>query len=325
MATVLPVRLHYNTVYLVEDGGERALIDTGPDYRGAWEQLRAAFDGRLPGIVIATHGHHDHAGMGAAWQEAGVPVALGAADCHFTQQPEGFAEAELAMLAAVVESTGAPDDARDEALAGLERRRRQLQQARDGYPPPGSRPRWPTGLRFRPYEAARLLAGGEALPAGLRVVASPGHTPGNLVVVHEGEGWLFSGDQLLPDITPTPGLQLAAGEGAGRFRSLPAFLASLERLASLELTRCFPGHGEPFDGADAVIAANIAAIESRTERVYQSLRAGGEATLYDLAERLYPRALRRRFWQIIPTVLGHLDLLEERGLVRCVGERWGVV
>jgi hypothetical protein len=58
--------------------------------------------------------------------------------------------------------------------------------------------------------------------------------------------------------------------------------------------------------------------------VYESLRAGGEATLYGLAERLYPRALRRRFWQIIPTVLGHLDLLEDRGMVACVEGRWRI-
>ena len=38
--------------------------------------------------------------------------------------------------------------------------------------------------------------------------------------------------------------------------------------------------------------------------------------VYALAERLYPRALRRRFWQIAATVQGHLDSLEAAGFVR---------
>jgi glyoxylase-like metal-dependent hydrolase (beta-lactamase superfamily II) len=321
MASVTPVRLHYNTVYLVEDGGERVLIDTGPDYRGAREEIAEAIGGRLPDLVVATHGHHDHAGLGLAWQEAGVPVALGADDRHFTEQPEGFAEAELAMLTRLVEASGAPAGVKSEALAGLERRRAQVRHARDGYPPAGSRPRWPTGLRFRPFTPGRLLDGDCALPAGLSALASPGHTPGNLVVVHEGEGWLFSGDQLLPDITPTPGLQLAPASPGERFRSLPHFLRSLRRLEALSLARCFPGHGEPFDEPGGVVAANLAAIESRTERVLATLREG-EATVYEIAEKLYPRALRRRFWQIVPTVIGHLDLLEARGLARCAEGKW---
>ena len=64
-----------------------------------------------------------------------------------------------------------------------------------------------------------------------------------------------------------------------------------------------------------MIAANLAAIDERTERVAGSLRDDGPGTLYAVAERLYPRAVKRRFWQILPTVLGHLDILEEGGRV----------
>ena len=45
-------------------------------------------------------------------------------------------------------------------------------------------------------------------------------------------------------------------------------------------------------------------------------------TVYHLAERLYPRALRRRFWQIISTIQGHLDVLAEAGQVVEEGHRW---
>jgi glyoxylase-like metal-dependent hydrolase (beta-lactamase superfamily II) len=166
--------------------------------------------------------------------------------------------------------------------------------------------------------------GGEPLPAGLKVLACPGHTPGNLVLVQENEGWLFSGDQLLPHITPTPGLQLAAGSAA-RFRSLPAFVRSLESLLTLDLVRCFPGHGEAFDDPAAVIRSNLSAIEARTEKVYEEMRSRGPCRVFALCERLYPMAARKRFWQILPTVVGHLDLLEDRGLVGEAEGLWHAV
>ena len=309
MPTVTPIPLAYNNVYLVEDGGERVLVDCGPDYEGAWEELQAALAGRQPDVVVATHGHSDHAGLGARWIEAGVPVAMGAADLHFTTAPPLMAHNEFEHMAAFVRECGAPARVVEEAIEGLERRRAQGRAAKQGYPPPGSRPHWPTGLRYRTFSPALALTGGEDLGAGLRVVACPGHTPGNVVLVHEAEGWLFSGDQLLPEITPTPAIQVDPEARIDwRFRSLPAFVRSMEGLARASYSRCFPGHGEAFNDVEALIATNLAQIGERTRRVAEAMGEG--ATLYEVCERLYPRALKRRFWQIVPTVLGHLDLIE---------------
>jgi glyoxylase-like metal-dependent hydrolase (beta-lactamase superfamily II) len=322
MPRVTPIRLHYNTAYLVEDGGERVLVDTGPDYRGAWEAVVEALSGRLPDIVVATHGHYDHAGLGSAWQRAGAAVALGAADAGLATQPGGQAEAVARMLEELVAASGAPAGVAKDAMAAAARRQAEAAAARDTYPPARPRSRWPTGLRFEPFIPRRLLEGDCPLPAGLRALACPGHTPGNVVIVHDREGWLFSGDQLLPDITPTPGLQLAPGGSGERFRSLPHFLRSLRRLERLSVETCFPGHGEAFSAAAETVAANVRVIEERTARVLAALEAAGAATAYELGERLYPRALQRRFWQILPTVVGHLDLLEERGLAVYAEGRW---
>ena len=159
------------------------------------------------------------------------------------------------------------------------------------------------------------MGDGERVGAQLRVVACPGHTPGNLVLVQESDGWLFSGDQLLPEVMPTPGIQHVPSREpaleAWRFRSLPAFVASLRRLREYDFARCFPGHGDPFDNVREVIDANLSQLDERTERVAALLRSRGSAAVYTLADDLYPRALRRRFWQIIATVQGHLDLLED--------------
>jgi glyoxylase-like metal-dependent hydrolase (beta-lactamase superfamily II) len=318
VASVERIELAYNNVYHVRNGSEAVLIDTGPDYAGAAERLEAAVLS-APELVVATHGHLDHAGLGAYWSRRGVPVAVGARDAHLARMPALADAREFADMVAFVRTAGAPPAVAVEVEAGLLQRREwaRVAAANQAHPPARTGARWPTGLRFERFEPARLLQGDESLAAQLRVLMCPGHTPANLVLVDESEGWLFSGDQLLPEITPTPAIQhlppAQAGAQDWRFRSLPAFAASLRDLRKHQFVRCFPGHGEPFDNVADVIDGNLSQIEERTEKVAAALRNRGICSLYALADDLYPRALRRRFWQIIATVQGHLDVLEDAG------------
>lgn len=313
------VRLAYNNLYIVEDAGRVVVIDTGPDYRGARETILDALHGRTPEVVVATHGHLDHAGLGNWWQERGVPVLLGVEDLP---QALGQNDHDIDLMEGYIEHIGAPRHLEKEIIAGLEQRRRwSSEMRRPGKWPEARDGRWPTALRYEPFQPGRTAGGPVQLPCGLSAVPAPGHTPGNLVVLHEGEGWLFSGDTLLPEITPTPAIQFHQGR---RFPSLPRFLASLEALDTRQPppAHCFPGHGEPFDNVPEVIEENLRQAHQRSERLYESLREEGPATVYAIAERLYPRALRRRFWQIIATIQGHLDTLEEAGRARYDGGRW---
>ena len=313
MAAVQRIQLAYNNVYVVGEGDSPLVIDTGPDYEGARETIAAALDRRRPSQVIATHGHLDHAGLGSWWQERGSPVVLSEHDLPYARGKDF----EFEALASYVRTSGAPPDVVAELLAGLQIRQRwhdDLGEA-EGWAPAARDARWPTQLHYVPFEPKRPFHG-EQMDAGeLKVMAMPGHTPGNLVAYHHAEGWLFSGDQLLPEITPTPAIQFHPHtEGqVVRFPSLPRFLDSLGKLQALDFSRCFPGHGEPFDDVAEVIRLNLAQAELRSERVYEALAMTGEATVYALAESLYPRGLRRRYWQIIATVQGQLDVLGERG------------
>lgn len=319
MATVERISLAYNNVYLVSEGDELVVIDTGPDYRGAREAILTTLAGRVPMLVIATHGHLDHAGLGEWWQKRGVPVVLGAGDVG---QALGHTDSDIDDLDTYVSAVGAPGDVLTDIRRGLAERRAWSHDMRtradwrevdDG--------RWPTALRYPPFQPARVVSANEAMPCGLRLLLSPGHTPGNLVVVHDSEGWLFSGDQLLPEITPTPAIQFTGGV---RFPSLPRFLDSLESLAQGHpaLARCFPGHGEPFEDVLDTVNANVLQAQQRSERLLEGLRAASPATVYEIAERTYPRAVKRRFWQIIATIQGHLDVLAESGDATLESGRW---
>src|SRR6185312_11886103 len=52
--------------------------------------------------------------------------------------------------------------------------------------------------RFTPVEVGRELHDGDVLPiaGGLRVVHTPGHTPGHVSLLHEGDEVLVTGDSL---------------------------------------------------------------------------------------------------------------------------------
>ena len=326
VTNVRRVALGYNNVYLLEADGTKVLIDTGPDYLGAKEALIEATRTAPPDIVVATHGHLDHAGLARWWQERGIPVSLGAGDEHFASAAH-FADAEEASaFERYVTSIGTPKDVAPEVLRGLRQRRVWAQAAANEtgqYGAPSRDGRWPSQLRYQHFVPSRLLKDGDLIEGtALAVVACPGHTPGNIVLVDTKEGWLFSGDQLLPEITPTPGIQRGAapfGSGDWRFASLPRFLDSMTNLAGMRFSYCWPGHGEPFADVSQTISENIAQIEQRTARFHQLLNEHGRATVYDLCEATYPKALKRRFWQIVATVQGHLDILEERGLVQRIG------
>ena len=322
MSDVRSIPLGDNTVHLVQRGETRLLVDTGPDFAGAWEALREGLAGNSPDVVVATHGHHDHAGLGRRWQGAGAPIWVGREDGPLTARPLLQSPAETAAMLAWAEGTGAPSETLVYVRARIESRRAAAQRAAEAgeYPEEGTR--WPTGLRYPPFEADRLVEG-DAEVAGIEILAAPGHTPGNVVLAVREEGWLFSGDQLLPDVDPLPAIQFVAeGEGLRRFPSLAHFAASLERLAEGGFRRCYPGHGEPFDGASEAIAGALSRIERRCARVRKSLAGSGPATVHDLSARLYPRATARNFWQTASSVQGQLDVLAARGEAREQGGVW---
>lgn len=97
-------------------------------------------------------------------------------------------------------------------------------------------PPWYPSAPARPEQLADLTEG--ALRIGdleIRIIATPGHTPGGVCLYHENAGWLISGDTLFR-------------EGIGR-TDLPGgdsetLARSLRRLLQLpDETRVFPGHG----------------------------------------------------------------------------------
>ena len=89
-----------------------------------------------------------------------------------------------------------------------------------------------------------IVADGDVLPAldGIRVIHTPGHTPGSVCYLLESRGLLFSGDTLFSN-----------GKRVSRSVPFPGsdrhdYRRSLQRLATLEFDSLLGGHGAPLVG-----------------------------------------------------------------------------
>jgi glyoxylase-like metal-dependent hydrolase (beta-lactamase superfamily II) len=110
--------------------------------------------------------------------------------------------------------------------------------------------RWMLLKLYRPSRVDRMLEDGQALRPGLRVVATPGHTPGHVCFYLEEPGILFAGDALFHRDGE---LQLPP-DGFNQDSILAR--RSLMALRSLRFDQCYFGHGEPILGqADATVHA----------------------------------------------------------------------
>ena len=159
------------------------------------------------------------------------------------------------------------------------------------------------------------LVDGETVEEGgaaLRVLHTPGHAADHVVFHWPGERVLFSGDLILGTGT----VVLEPRNGA-----LNAYLASLERVARLDLALIAPGHGPLIQDPAARVAEYLAHRRMREGQVLDAL-AGGARTpgeivgeIYrDLDPGLHPAAEN--------TVRAHLLKLVREGRARREGNRY---
>jgi glyoxylase-like metal-dependent hydrolase (beta-lactamase superfamily II) len=130
---------------------------------------------------------------------------------------------------------------------------------------PRDTPRGAMGLVFRlaifprlkPVRVAAQITGGEVLPmlqrdGGLRVLAAPGHTYGEVAFYVPGRQLLIAGDAYRHGggrIVPSPNMFN---------RDTPQMLRSIVELAGLEVTASLCGHGEPIAQGAAPLLAQAA-------------------------------------------------------------------
>ena len=141
----------------------------------------------------------------------------------------------------------------------------------------------------------------------LRVVHTPGHTPGSCSFVREADRTVIAGDCVLKRITPNPILSPDPIDSTKRFASLAEYLVSLARLRTFAPTLVHGGHGEPVHDFEELFNRYFRAIRDRQAEVIRLLPKTG-ATAWEIARQMFPRTDDVHRFLSVSEAVAHLDL-----------------
>lgn len=154
----------------------------------------------------------------------------------------------------------------------------------------------------------------EFASGSLRVLHTPGHTPGSCSFAREANRTLICGDCVLKRITPNPIVSPDPVDPERRFPSLAEYLVSLAKLRSYKPTLAYGGHGEPVTDFEEIFHRYVRAIDERQKNVLNLIGKGG-STAFDVAQRLFPNSFNHdvhRFLAISESI-AHLDYAHSEG------------
>jgi glyoxylase-like metal-dependent hydrolase (beta-lactamase superfamily II) len=146
----------------------------------------------------------------------------------------------------------------------------------------------------------------------IEIISAPGHCADHVCFLWPEVGALFAGDVVLGEGTS----MIGPPEG-----DMAAYLATLRRLAQLDLKTIYPGHGpavrEPRDKLDEYLRHRL----EREAQVLEALAAGAQ-TLAQVRADVYKELDPRLQQAAERSVLAHLAKLLREGRVEAVGEAY---
>ncbi len=289
-------------VWLLE-GEPLTLVDTGP----ANEEALASLEQELTGhgisieeieLVLITHHHLDHSGLAATIKErSGAQIVAHRATAEWGRRYHERAAEERRFTLALMAAHGVPEHVRADSEAFFAR----------------------IAAESRPFETDRVLVDGDVVRAGdraLRTVFRPGHSTTDTLFVDDTFDDAFVGDHLLANVTSGVELMPTELPGEERRRALLEYLGNLRKTQAMQLRTCYPGHGPTIDDHRSLIDERIAFHAERLDRIV-ALVAAGRSTAFEIARELWPPETAETQPVLVTwEVLGHLDVLVNRGTVR---------
>ena len=278
-------------VYLIAEE-PLTLIDTGPKTKEAAEALREGLRKarvRVSDIkrIVLTHAHEDHCGLAKSLRDEAKDAEV---FVHGWETGHRKGRLEYAENRALLERAGVP-------AGELEAMRRMYEGVR----------RFADALEDD--EHAELVDDDELKfeRGALRVVHTPGHTPGSCSFFREADRTVIAGDCVLKRITPNPVLSPDPVDPTRRFRSLAEYLVSLARLRSLAPTLVYGGHGDAVEDYEELFNRYLRAINERQSEVVRLIPKAG-ATAWDVAQELFPGTDDVHRFLAVSETVAHLDL-----------------
>ena len=285
-------------VYLIAED-PITLIDTGPKTKEAAAALREGL--RKAGFLIAdirrivlTHAHEDHCGLAKSLRDEAKNAEVLVHDWetgHRVGRLEHEEHRTLLLRAGVSDNE-------------IEAMRRVYEGVR----------LYGDSFAEDEYNALEDNAELEFESGALKVIHTPGHTPGSCSFVREADRTVIAGDCVLKRITPNPVLSPDPIDPAKRFHSLAEYLVSLARLRTFAPTLVHGGHGGSINDYEELFNRYVRAIQVRQGQVISLLPKAG-ATAWDVSRALFPDTDDVHRFLAVSEAVAHLDLAHSEGKI----------
>lgn len=290
------------TVYLFDAPGEPVtLVDTGP-HSGETQAVLEAGLARLgyrPSDlkrIVISHAHADHFGLAAQLVAAsGAQVLSHSWNSAALADYQAYGKRRVAFYASLLQQAAVPMDT---MIA--------IGQATRG----ANRFAQPVHVDLALDEGDQLRLAGRPW----QVLHTPGHAAGLICLYDPASRTLLSSDHLLADISSNPVVEPPPPGQTERLRSLALYIASLQRVATMDIAVALPSHGPIIHDVAGLVEERLSFHRQRMGRILDALR-GGARTTWDVTRALFRDRSPLDTFLAISEVIGHLDLLELEGLI----------
>src|SRR5204863_6152008 len=285
-------------VYVVKED-PITIIDTGPKTRDAVDALRVGLrqNGLTTGDIrrlVLTHAHEDHCGLARSLRDEAKDAEV---FVHNWETGHRAARLEHEENLRLLRRAGVPDD----EIQSMRRLYEEVRQYADSLD----------------EDRCRELVDGDELEfdtGALRVVHTPGHTPGSCSFVREADRTVIAGDCVLKRITPNPVIAVDPIDPSRRFRSLAEYLVSLARVRSFAPTLVFGGHGDPIHDFEELFNRYLKLIRERQATALGVIPKTG-ATAWEVSRAIFPGVDDVHSFLAVSEAVAHLDYAESEGKI----------
>lgn len=279
-------------VYLIKEE-PLTLIDAGPKTEAAYKTLREQL--RRNGVdfadierIFLTHAHEDHCGLARAVRDEARRAEI---FVHGWETGHLFGRLAREENKKIMLRAGVPAD----VFAEMHALYAEISLLTDAL----------SEGDFQELKDEQEL---EFSSGVLKVLHTPGHTPGSCSFIREANRTLICGDCVLKRITPNPIVSPDPVNPEQKFKSLAEYLVSLAKIRSYSPTLLYGGHGEPISDFEEIFNRYVRAIDERQKDVISLVSKNGE-TAFEIARKLFPDAITgdvHRFLAISEAI-AHLD------------------